>query len=199
MSNVPVVYISADLTRFGYRCDGSTQEKILQRRIPFCECYSLLLTLLLADLCLRDTSSYGRYERSIGPVADIQMISSLSINGTIYRPVVVVTLTDCVLSGKAEVVEFDENSLDQEPIPSDVFYTRREFDSHEGVTPVCFTFNLSIFALSSALYFSPLLLIRAHAFVNSSTTPILLTRCISVHAANDGSMKAAFLRMVISH
>ncbi|KAF8266874.1 hypothetical protein EI94DRAFT_1732058 [Lactarius quietus] len=64
-----------------------------------------------------DTSSYGRYERSLGSKVDIQMISALSING------------------KAEVVEYDENTLDQEPIPPDVFYTRRSFDSHEGATP----------------------------------------------------------------
>lgn len=158
----------------------------------------LLLMSLLADPHLRDSSSYGRYERSLGSAADdIQMISALSINGTIYKPVVETTLTDCVLSGKAEVVEFDENSPDQEPIPPDVFYTRREFDSHEGATPVCFTL-ISLLLPSLALYFSPLPLILAHAFVNNSTTPIHPTRCISVHVANDGSTKAAFLIMAIS-
>lgn len=64
-----------------------------------------------------DTSSYGRYERSLGSESDIQMISALSING------------------KADVIEYDETSLDQEPIPPDSFYTRRKFCLHEGAIP----------------------------------------------------------------
>ncbi|KAI9448036.1 hypothetical protein H4582DRAFT_2068593 [Lactarius indigo] len=64
-----------------------------------------------------DTSSYGRYERSLGSELDIQMISALSING------------------KADVIEYDETALDQEPIPPDSFYTRRSFDPHEGTVP----------------------------------------------------------------
>jgi hypothetical protein len=106
-------------------------------------------------------------------------------------------LTNSLLSGKAEVVEFDENSLDQEPISPDVFYTRRGFDSREGATPVCVTFSLSVFFLFLASCFSPPLLTRARVFANSSITLMQSTRCISVHTASGGTMRVALPRMVI--
>ncbi len=67
------------------------------------------------------------------------MISTLSINGILEKHLVVITFAECVLSGKADVHEYDETSLDQEPIPLGAFYTRRTFDSHEGTIPVCVT------------------------------------------------------------
>jgi hypothetical protein len=93
---------------------------------------------------------------------------------------VVITLTNCVLSGKAEVSEFDENSMNQETILPDVFYTRRGFDSREGATPVRVTFNLSVFVLSLAPCFSLLLSTLALAYAYSSTTLMPLTLCTSV-------------------
>jgi hypothetical protein len=110
---------------------------------------------------------------------------------------VVITLTNCLLSGKAEVVEFDENSLDQEPIPPDVFYTRRGFDSHEGATPVCVIFSLSVFVLFLASCFSPSLLTPARVSANSSITLMQSTRCISVRTASGGTTRVASPRMVI--
>ncbi|KAI9457520.1 hypothetical protein F5148DRAFT_1222356 [Russula earlei] len=73
-----------------------------------------------------DTSIYGKFERSLSQ--DRQVISSLSING------------------KATVVEFDETSSVQEPIPAECFYTRRAYNSlfgsvrptvHESITCIC--------------------------------------------------------------
>jgi len=73
-----------------------------------------------------DTSLYGKYERSLSQ--DRQVISILSING------------------KATVVNYDETSPLQEPIPADVFYSRRAFNSlfgsvmpavEEGITCIC--------------------------------------------------------------
>jgi hypothetical protein len=61
-----------------------------------------------------DTSSYGKYERSLGSESDTQTVSILALNG------------------KAVVIEYDETSHDQEPIPPDLFYTRRRFHLHEG-------------------------------------------------------------------
>jgi hypothetical protein len=63
-----------------------------------------------------DTSSYGKFERS--PSQDHQVISIQSING------------------KARVVEYDDSSLCQDPIPSESFYVRRAYTSLFGsVTP----------------------------------------------------------------
>jgi len=73
-----------------------------------------------------DSSCYGKFERSLSQ--DRQLISSLSING------------------KATVVEFDEASSVQEPIPAECFYTRRAYNSlfgsvmpavHENITCIC--------------------------------------------------------------
>ncbi|KAH9077180.1 hypothetical protein EDB83DRAFT_2348698 [Lactarius deliciosus] len=66
----------------------------------------------------QDTSSYGRYERSLGSEMDVQMISVLSING------------------KADVVEYDDTALDQAPILPNSFYTRRNFDSQGTIPPI---------------------------------------------------------------
>ncbi|KAH9981587.1 hypothetical protein BJV74DRAFT_854661 [Russula compacta] len=75
---------------------------------------------------IRDTSCYGKFERSLSQ--DRQFISSLSING------------------KATVIEYDEKSSVQEPIPPDCFYTRRSYNSlfdtlmptvDESITCIC--------------------------------------------------------------
>ncbi len=60
------------------------------------------------------------------------MISALSINGILQDNVLVIKFTERTLSGKTDVIEYDGTSLEQEPIPPDVFYTRRSLDLYEG-------------------------------------------------------------------
>ncbi|KAI0260031.1 hypothetical protein BC834DRAFT_902590 [Gloeopeniophorella convolvens] len=55
-----------------------------------------------------NATCYGRFERSLS--TQRQIVSLLSVNG------------------KATVVDYDETSLEQKPIPSDVFFTRRKYD-----------------------------------------------------------------------
>jgi len=65
---------------------------------------------------IRDTSYYGKFERSLSQ--EQQRISILSVNG------------------RATVISYDETSPMQNPIPADCFYTRREYNSSYGfVTP----------------------------------------------------------------
>ena len=42
-----------------------------------------------------------------------------------------------MLLGKATVIDYDDTSSDQEPIPSECFYTRRTFNSLFGSLEVC--------------------------------------------------------------
>ncbi|KAI0266164.1 hypothetical protein BC834DRAFT_875721 [Gloeopeniophorella convolvens] len=59
-----------------------------------------------------DTSFYGKFERSRS--LDEQLISLDSVNGI------------------AQVIRYDETSLDQEPIPDDAYYTRSIYHPHTG-------------------------------------------------------------------
>ena len=42
-----------------------------------------------------------------------------------------------MLLGKTAVIDYDDTSSNQEPIPSECFYTRRSFNSLFGTLSVC--------------------------------------------------------------
>ena len=100
-------------------------------------------------------------------------------------------------SGKATVVEYDDSSPLQEPIPSESFYVRRAYNSLFCSVSVC------IFLAYQLLYHStwdgsPTLTRAPHVFVISPTTQMDPTLCIFALAliAGNGTMRAALRKMV---